>query len=166
VVIPVVNKAPPKLSSGAKPTATPAPTAETKETARQQRKPLRPQVHAGTGFFLSMDDVEKERVDMEREKQQQLENRRKAAANFDAFDVDFGSSSSRRETFNVPAAKQLNVTRSVNDAKQNNKENINRGLFPNDISDISVSDEMVLKNKLLTKSRVENLTSTPLQRHT
>ncbi|EFX71129.1 hypothetical protein DAPPUDRAFT_309226 [Daphnia pulex] len=166
VVIPVVNKAPPKLSSGAKPTATPAPTAETKETARQQRKPLRPQVHAGTGFFLSMDDVEKERADMEREKQQQLENRRKAAANFDAFDVDFGSSSSRRETFDVPAAKQLNVTRSVNDAKQNNKENINRGLFPNDISDISVSDEMVLKNKLLTKSRAENLTSTPLQRHT
>jgi hypothetical protein len=164
-VIPVVNKAPPKLSSGAKPTATPAPTAETKETARQQRKPLRPQVHA-TGFFLSMDDVEKERADMEREKQQQLENRRKAAANFDAFDVDFGSSSSRRETFDVPASKQLNVTRSINDAKQNNKENINRGLFPNDISDISVSDEMILKNKLLTKSRVDNLTSTPLQRHT
>ncbi len=164
-MIPVVNKAPPKLSSGAKPTATPAPTAETKETARQQRKPLRPQVHA-TGFFLSMDDVEKERADMEREKQQQLENRRKAAANFDAFDVDFGSSSSRRETFDVPASKQLNVTRSINDAKQNNKENINRGLFPNDISDISVSDEMILKNKLLTKSRVDNLTSTPLQRHT
>jgi hypothetical protein len=164
-VIPVVNKAPPKLSSGAKPTATPAPTAETKETARQQRKPLRPQVHA-TGFFLSMDDVEKERAEMERDIQQQLENRRKAAANFDAFDVDFGSSSSRRETFDVPASKQLNVTRSINDAKQNNKENINRGLFPNDISDISVSDEMILKNKLLTKSRVDNLTSTPLQRHT
>jgi len=165
VVIPVVNKVPPKLSSVAKPTATPAPTAETKEIARQQRKPLRPQVHA-TGFFLSMDDVEKERVDIERERQQQLETRRKASANFEAFNVDFGSSSSRRETFDVPASKQLNVTRSINEAKQNNKENINRGLFPNDISDISVSDEMILKNKLLTKSRVDNLTSTPLQRHT
>ena len=112
-----------------------------------------------------MDEVEKERMDMEREKQQQIEARRKASANFDAFDVDFGPSSSRRETFDVPSSKQLNLTRNVNDAKQNNKENINRGLFPlSDISEISISDDAVLKNKL--KSRVENLTSTPVQRNT
>ena len=158
-----VNK--PKLSSVAKSTAaTSAPTTETKETARHQRKPLSAQVPS-TGFFLSMDEVEKERMDMEREKQQQLEARRKASANFEAFNVDFGSTSSRRETFDVPVSKQLNLTRNVSDAKQNNKENINRGLFPvNDISQISVSDELVLKNKL--KSRVENLTSTPVQRNT
>ena len=91
-----------------------------------------------------MDEVEKERMDMEREKQQQIEARRKASANFDAFDVDFGPSSSRRETFDVPSSKQLNLTRNVNDAKQNNKENINRGLFPlSDISEISISDDAV-----------------------
>ena len=161
VAAPVINKAPSRLSSVTKSAPT---TTETKETARQQRKPLRPQVHA-TGFFLSMDEVEKERMDMEREKQQQIEARRKASANFDAFDVDFGPSSSRRETFDVPSSKQLNLTRNVNDAKQNNKENINRGLFPlSDISEISISDDAVLKNKL--KSRVENLTSTPVQRNT
>lgn len=113
-----------------------------------------------------MDDVDKQRVQMEREKQLQMDTRRKASANFDAFEVDFGSSSSRRETFDIPqaAAKQLDMTKQIMDAKQNNKENISRGLFPNDLSDISVAEELLLKNKL--KSRVDHLTSTPMQRHT
>lgn len=113
-----------------------------------------------------MDDIEKERAEMEQEKQLQMDSRRKASANFEAFEVDFSTSSSRRETFDIPSAsaKQLNVTRNMTDTKQNNKENINQGLFPNDLSDISVSDELLLKNKL--KSRVDHLTSTPLQRHT
>uniref|UniRef100_A0A0P6G4U3 Hyaluronan mediated motility receptor n=1 Tax=Daphnia magna TaxID=35525 RepID=A0A0P6G4U3_9CRUS len=160
----IVNKAPPKLGV-AKLSAVPSPAAVSKEAGRQQRKPLRPQGQA-TGFFLSMDDIEKERAEMEQEKQLQMDSRRKASANFEAFEVDFSTSSSRRETFDIPSAsaKQLNVTRNMTDTKQNNKENINQGLFPNDLSDISVSDELLLKNKL--KSRVDHLTSTPLQRHT
>ncbi|KAI9563651.1 hypothetical protein GHT06_011115 [Daphnia sinensis] len=111
VTAPVVNKAPPKLSV-AKPSPAPPPAAEPKEVVRQQRKPLRPQGQA-TGFFLSMDDIEKERAEMEREKQLQIDSRRKASANFEAFEVDFSNSSSRRETFDIPSssAKQLNVTR-------------------------------------------------------
>ncbi|KAK4026795.1 hypothetical protein OUZ56_015821 [Daphnia magna] len=161
---PIVNKAPPKLGV-AKLSAVPSPAVVSKEAGRQQRKPLRPQGQA-TGFFLSMDDIEKERAEMEQEKQLQMDSRRKASANFEAFEVDFSTSSSRRETFDIPSAsaKQLNVTRNMTDTKQNNKENINQGLFPNDLSDISVSDELLLKNKL--KSRVDHLTSTPLQRHT
>lgn len=161
---PIVNKAPPKLGV-AKLSAAPSPAVVSKEAGRQQRKPLRPQGQA-TGFFLSMDDIEKERAEMEQEKQLQMDSRRKASANFEAFEVDFSTSSSRRETFDIPSAsaKQLNVTRHMTDTKQNNKENINQGLFPNDLSDISVSDELLLKNKL--KSRVDHLTSTPLQRHT
>lgn len=161
---PIVNKAPPKLGV-AKLSAAPSPAVVSKEAGRQQRKPLRPQGQA-TGFFLSMDDIEKERAEMEQEKQLQMDSRRKASANFEAFEVDFSTSSSRRETFDIPSAsaKQLNVTRNMTDTKQNNKENINQGLFPNDLSDISVSDELLLKNKL--KSRVDHLTSTPLQRHT
>lgn len=161
---PIVNKAPPKLGV-AKLSAAPSPAVVSKEAGRQQRKPLRPQGQA-TGFFLSMDDIEKERAEMEQEKQLQMDSRRKASANFEAFEVDFSTSFSRRETFDIPSAsaKQLNVTRNMTDTKQNNKENINQGLFPNDLSDISVSDELLLKNKL--KSRVDHLTSTPLQRHT
>lgn len=132
--------------------------AESKEAQKLQRKPFRAN---GTGFFLSMDDVEKTRAEMEQEKQARIEARRNASsANFEAFEVDFGGGSARRETFDVPP--KLNVTRNVEE--DSNKENISRGLFPQDISSISV-DEMILKNKLI-KSHADNLTSTPLQRHT
>ncbi len=146
--------------SAVKPSVTPASSAvtEPKEAVRQPRKPLRPTVQgSGTGFFLSMDDIEKTSAAIELEKQKKIEARRQNSSNFEAFDVDFSGGSARRETFDVPP--KLNVTRNVN-----NKENVSTGLFPNDISGISISEEAVLKNKL--KSRVENLTSTPLQRHT
>ena len=146
---------PPKVSVTNRPTTPTATQPETKEQNRPTRKYVRAST---TGFFVSLDDAEKLRAEMEEEKQKQINARRQASANFEAFDIDFGGNA-RRETFDVPP--KLNVTRNLNDG---NKENISRGLFPHDISGISVGEDSVLKNKL--KSRTDNLTSTPLQRHT
>lgn len=151
---PTVSKAP--KANVARPSIAPA-AADIKEAPKLQRKPLR--AH-GTGFFLSMDEVEKTRTEMEQEKQARVEARRNASsANFESFEVDFGNASAaRRETFDVPP--KLNVTQNLNE--DFNKENVSRILCPQDLSAMSV-DEMMLKNKL--KSRTD-LTSTPLQRNT
>ena len=150
-----------RLSVAAKSVAV-TPSAEPKEPVKQQRKPLRPNVQAsGAGFFLSMDDVEKAGAEIELEKQKRFEARRQASANFEAFDVDISGGSSRRETFDV--VPKLNVTRNVS-----NKENVSaaNGLFPTDISGISINEETVLKNKLPKSRLLDNLTSTPMQRNT
>ena len=151
------NPVPKSRPSMAKPPVLVASNPESKEPPRQQRKPLRANA---TGFFLSMDEVEKTRTEMEQERQMRMEARRKGStANFEAFDVDFDNGAARRETFDVPP--KLNITRNMNEHA--NKENISHGLFPQDISGISISDEMVLKSK--PKARADNLTSTPLQRN-
>lgn len=144
--------------SAAKPRArhSVAPQASEKEPP-QRRAPFRAQSTQSTGFFLAMDDIEKTKAEMERERKEKTEQRRKASHNFDAFDVDFGNGSMRRETFDVPP--KLNVTHCIADAS--NKEN--SSIFPVDLSGISIGDELAQKMKQNSPLIGDHFTSTPLQ---
>ena len=140
------------------------------ETVREvpaARRSIRPPPvsSSSTGFFLSMDEVEKTRSQMEQENQKRQDQRRKFSTNYEAFSVDLSEESSvRRETFYV--LPKINHTQSLAPPNQlilDNKEN-SRG-FPSDISGISPSEERVAIQKSMIKSaHGDVLTSTPLQR--
>ena len=106
-----------------------------------------------------MAEVEAIQAEQEQEQIRKQNARRQNSSQFEAFEIDFGGNNSRRETFDVP--KKLNVTHNITHSVESDKEN-SRG-FPLDISGISISDEVAQKMKL--KSRSDNWTSTPLQRH-
>lgn len=118
----------------------------------EQRKPLRSQPKGA--FFISMAEVEAIQAEQEQEQIKKQNARRQNSSQFEAFEIDFGGNS-RRETFDVP--HKLNVTHNIESDKENS-----RG-FPLDISGISISEDVAQKMKL--KSRSDNWTSTPLQRH-
>lgn len=128
---------------------TPQPC-EKEPRVKAERKPLRSQPKGA--FFLSMAEVEAERLRMEEDKQRQIQERRENSHSFDAFTVDFEPS--RRDTFDVPP--RVSVTRSNSD-KENSRH------FPSDISEISMAEDVLAKNKGAARSDV--MTSTPLQRH-
>ena len=140
------------------------------ETVREvpaARRSIRPPPvsSSSTGFFLSMDEVEKTRSQMEQENQKRQDQRRKFSTNYEAFSVDLSEESIvRRETFYV--LPKINHTQSLAPPNQlilDNKEN-SRG-FPSDISGISPSEERVAIQKSMIKSaHGDVLTSTPLQR--
>ena len=65
------------------------------------------------GFFVSMDDVEKTRTEMEKERQQRIEARRQTSHNFDAFKIGINGGNARRDTYDVPSNKPLNSTQGV-----------------------------------------------------
>lgn len=142
-------------------TAKPAKTRQSiacqneREVAQQRRAPFRNSAQA-TGFFLAMDDIEKTKNDMERERRERIEQRRKASHNFEAFDVDFGNTSTRRDTYDLPP--KLNVTHCIDANKENSS------IFPHDLSGISIGDgvgqKLIKEHSPATNDR---LTSTPLQ---
>ena len=102
-----------------------------------------------------MAEVEAIQAEVEEDRLRKQNARRQNSSHFEAFEIDFGGNNSRRETFDVP--QKLNVTHNIESDKENS-----RG-FPLDISGISISEEVAQKMKL--KSRADNWTSTPLQRH-
>lgn len=140
-------KAPPPARSG-------AAKVEAKEPrVAKERVPLRSQPKGA--FFVSMAEIEATQLEMEQEKQRQFQARRQNSNQFEAFTVDFDTNS-RRETFDVPP-KSLNVTRNLD-----NKENV-RGGFINDLSDISMAEEVAPKSASKSNHhRPDVLTSTPL----
>ena len=101
-----------------------------------------------------MAEVEAIQAEQEQEQIKKQNARRQNSSQFEAFEINFGGNS-RRETFDVP--HKLNVTHNIESDKENS-----RG-FPLDISGISISEDVAQKMKL--KSRSDNWTSTPLQRH-
>jgi len=146
-----VPENPPVVAAAAAAAAAAKPP--TKSSKLEQRKPLRSQPKGA--FFVSIAEVEAIQAEVEEDRLRKKNARRQNSSHFEAFEIDFGGNNSRRETFDVP--QKLNVTHNIESDKENS-----RG-FPLDISGISISEEVAQKMKL--KSRADNWTSTPLQRH-
>lgn len=161
--VPPANKVVKPNAPKTAPTATgsaPAPAAPAAPAPPKERKPLRSQPTSfgqqSTGFFLSFDDIEKTRTEMEKDRQRRLEARRQASHNFDAFEVEFSDSESnmRRETFDIPSKQQLDATHTLE-----NKENGHS--FAHDISCIPTTEEEAAKEKRLQQLQGVR-SSTPL----
>lgn len=156
--VPAVNKN--NRQTMVKPTASTA-TPGAADSVPKERKPLRSQpplfAAQSAGFFISMDDVEKTRTEMEKERQRRMEQRRQASHTFEAFEVDLTEGVSRRETFDVLPKQQLNLTHNIE-----NKENSRNHGFPHDISGISVTEETLPLDKKMPASTSSHRTSTPL----
>jgi len=161
---PVVNKtARQSVVKSAITSSTTSTAGASEQAVSKERKPLRSQPSAfaqqSAGFFISMDDVEKTRTEMEKERQRRIEARRQASHNFDAFEIEINEGNTRRDTFDVPSKKPLNATHSVE-----NKENSRSHGFPEDISSIAISDQSTppFDKKLPAVGSSSHRTSTPL----